>query len=70
MLIDLKIDDKGVYDNYLTEFREINRVQIVTILNNQSTLYTITRENIFDKLQEQSNLSVFTFDDCYLSNIF
>jgi hypothetical protein len=59
-------------ENYLTELGEINGAQIVAILNDQSTLYVVTRKDPFDELAEAepNKTLTFTFDDCYLSNIF
>ena len=66
--MNIEIKD-NIYKYYLTELREINGAQIVAILNNQSTLYAVTRKDIF-KLLELSKASVFTFNNCYLSDTF
>jgi hypothetical protein len=58
------------HDTYLTELREINGTQMVTILNNQSTLHMVTREDPFDKEAELKETLAFTFDDYYLLNTF
>ena len=42
----------------------------MTILNNQSTLHAITKEDIFNKPIQQSESSVFSFEDRYSSNTF
>jgi hypothetical protein len=55
-------------ENYLTELGEINGAQIVAILNDQSTLHMVTRQDPFNK--EPNEISTFTFDNCYSSNIF
>jgi hypothetical protein len=65
----IKIDN-DLYDTYLTELREINGTQMVTILNNQSTLHMVTGEDPFDKEAEPKETSAFTFDDYYSLNIF
>jgi hypothetical protein len=65
----MKIDN-NLYDTYLTELGEINGTQMVTILNNQSTLYMVTGEDPFDKEAEPKETLAFTFDNCYLLNIF
>jgi hypothetical protein len=65
----MKIDNDP-YNTYLIELGEINGTQMVTILNNQSTLHMVTREDPFDKEAEPKETLAFTFDDCYLLNIF
>jgi hypothetical protein len=42
-------------------------MQTVTVLNNQSTLYTIIKLDIFNKLKESS---AFSFNNRYSANIF
>jgi hypothetical protein len=54
-------------ENYLTELGEINGAQIVAILNNQLTLHMVIRQDLFN---EPNETLTFTFDDCYLLNIF
>jgi hypothetical protein len=41
---------------------------MVTILNDQSTLHLVTREDIFN--EEPNETLTFTFDNCYSSNTF
>ena len=41
---------KEKYKTYFTEFREVNSTQTITILNDQSTWYIITGEDIFKAL--------------------
>ncbi len=36
-----------LYRGYMTELGEINSIQIVSILNDHSTYYTFTRDDIF-----------------------
>ena len=36
-----------LYKNYMIELEEINGIQTVSILNNHSTYYTFTRDNMF-----------------------
>jgi hypothetical protein len=69
-------------ENYLTEFGEIDGTQTVAILNDQSTLYMVTRKDPFDELveaeieaeaeaeAESNEISAFTFDNCYSLNTF
>ena len=69
-------------ENYLTELREINGTQTVAILNDQSTLYVVTRKDPFGKEAEPNAkvpvdiipkmplILAFTFNNCYLLNIF
>ena len=54
----------------MTELREINGIQTVSILNNHFTYYTFTKNDMF-KLSNIQNLFfnkpfAFTFNDCYL----
>jgi hypothetical protein len=67
----IKIDDTP-HNTYLTELGEINGAQMVTILNDQSTLHMVTRKDPFDELAEAepNEISAFTFDDCYSLNTF
>jgi hypothetical protein len=55
--------------NYLTKLgEEVNGTQMITILNDQSTLHLVTREDIFN--EEPNKTSTFTFNNCYSSNTF
>ena len=36
-------------ENYLTELGEVNGIQTVAVLNDQSTLYIITRKDFFNE---------------------
>jgi hypothetical protein len=64
-MMEMEIETK----NYLTKLgEEVNSAQMVTILNNQLTLYLVTREDIFNK--EPNETSTFTFNNCYLLNTF
>ena len=68
MLINIEIED-NLYKYYLIELGEINGAQTVTILNNQSTLYAVTRKDIFELL-EPSKASAFIFNNRYLLDTF
>ncbi len=72
----ISIDDAlyTLYRGYMTELREINGIQTVSILNDYSTYYTFTRDNIFKqsdiqdlfpKLGLGSKPSTFTFNNRY-----
>ena len=54
-------------NQYFTKYSKVNNIQTVIILNNQSTLYFITKSDIFNKLKESS---MFSFNNKYLANIF
>jgi hypothetical protein len=54
-------------DQYFTEFGSINGIQTVAALNDQSTLHSVTKIDIFNKPKESST---FSFDDRYLANVF
>jgi len=57
-------------ETYLTELGEIDGVQTVAILNDQSTLHAVTGKDPFNEPAEPNETSAFTFDDRYSSNIF
>jgi hypothetical protein len=57
-------------ENYLTELGEVNGVQTVAILNDQSTLHAIVRKDLFNELADSNETSAFTFDNRYSSDIF
>ena len=54
-------------DQYFIKYSKVDSTQTVAILNNQSTLYFITKLNIFNKLKESS---AFSFNNRYLANVF
>jgi len=54
-------------DQYITELGEVDGIQTVTALNNQSTLYSITKVDIFNKPKESS---AFSFDERYSASVF
>jgi len=71
LFIDMEIED---YDNpadypnqYITELGEVDGIQTVTILNNQSIFHFITKSDIFNKPKESST---FSFNNRYSVNIF
>ena len=56
---------------YFTEFGEVNGTQTIAILNDQSTQYVVTGEDIFKVLPLQLlETLVFTFKDRYLLEVF
>src|SRR6266536_6098530 len=64
------------YRGYMTELGEINGIQTVSILNDHSTYYTFTRDDMFKWSDTQdlfpkpglgSEPSAFTFNDHYSS---
>ena len=62
---------KEEYNTYFTEFREVNGTQTIAILNNQSTQYIVTSEDIFKVLLLQLlETLVFTFKDRYSLEVF
>jgi hypothetical protein len=65
-LMEMEIDT----ENYLTELGEVNGVQTVAILNDQSTLHAIVRKDLFNELADSNETSAFTFDNRYSSDIF
>jgi hypothetical protein len=71
MSIDMEEYTDTPYDNYLTELGEINGIQTVSILNDQSAYHAFTRNDIFklpmDKQTPVPDSSTFTFDNRYSS---
>ena len=62
MIISIEIEEE--YNTYFMEFGEVNGTQTVAILNDQSTQYTVTGEDIFKALPLQlPETLVFTFKD-------
>jgi hypothetical protein len=64
--MDMEIKDYSP-NQYFTEYSKVDGIQTITILNNQSTLHSITKLDIFNKLKESS---IFSFDNRYLVNVF
>ena len=54
-------------NQYFTKYSEVDSTQTVAILNNQSTLYFITKLDIFNKPKESS---AFSFNNRYSANVF
>ena len=71
-MMEMEIETK----NYLTELGEINGTQIVAILNDQSTLYVVTKKDPFNIevliniIPKMPLISAFIFNNRYLLNIF
>jgi hypothetical protein len=55
------------FDNYVTELEEINRPETVTILNNYSVFYSLTKTDVFNLPAEPL---AFIFDSQYFSKTF
>jgi len=54
-------------NQYFTDYSKVDGIQTVTILNNQSTLHSITKLDIFNELKESS---AFSFNNRYSANAF
>ena len=54
-------------NQYFTKYSKVDGTQTITVLNNQSTLHTITKLDIFNKLKESS---IFSFNNRYSANVF
>ena len=54
-------------NQYFTKYGKVNSTQTIAVLNNQSTLYSIIKLDIFNKPKESS---VFSFNNRYLANVF
>jgi hypothetical protein len=55
------------FDNYVTKLKEINRPEIIAILNNYSVFYSLIKTNIFNLPAEPL---VFTFNSWYFFETF
>jgi len=69
--MDMEIKDynnpTNYFNQYITELGKVDSIQIVAILNDQSTFYFITKSDIFNEPKESS---MFSFNNRYLVNIF
>jgi len=54
-------------NQYFTKYSEVDGIQTVTVLNDQSMLHSITKLDIFNELKESS---AFSFNNRYSANIF
>jgi len=54
-------------NQYFTKYSEVDGTQTVAVLNNQSTLHSITKLDIFNEPKESS---AFSFNNRYLVNVF
>jgi hypothetical protein len=68
MLTDMSIDD--VHEGYMTELGEIDGIQTVAILNNQSAYYALTKDDVFNQQVDEHTTDVFTFEGRYSSDTF
>jgi hypothetical protein len=66
LLMDMEIEDYSP-NQYFTEYGEVDGTQIVAVLNDQSTLHSITKSDIFNEPKESST---FSFDIRYSANVF
>jgi len=64
--MDMEIEDYSP-NQYFTEYSEIDGTQIITVLNDQSMLHSITKSDIFNKPKENS---MFSFNNRYSANVF
>jgi hypothetical protein len=62
------IDD--IHKGYITELGEIDSIQTVAILNDQSAYYALTKDDVFDQQVNKHTTNVFTFEGRYSSNTF
>jgi hypothetical protein len=59
-----------VHKEYLTKLGEIDSIQTVAILNNQSAYYAFIKDNVFEQQVNKHTTDVFTFKGRYLSDTF
>ena len=64
--MDIEIEEY-LPNQYFTEYGEVDGIQTITILNDQSTLHFTIKLNIFNKPRESF---AFSFDDRYSANVF
>ena len=48
MEMELGEEEEGIYKNYIIELGEVNRPNIVAILNDYFVFYSLTKTDIFD----------------------
>jgi hypothetical protein len=60
----------NVHEGYVTELGEIDGIQTVAILNDQSVYYVFTKHNVFEQQVNKHTTDVFIFKGRYLSNTF
>jgi hypothetical protein len=67
LLVKININIKEEYKGFFIKFGYINGIKAITILNNQSILYIITKTNIFNEpnILVLNNNLVFIFNDRY-----
>jgi hypothetical protein len=68
MLTDMSI--KNVHKGYLTKLEEIDGIQTVAILNDQSAYHAFTKDDVFDQQVNKHTTDVFTFEGRYSSDTF
>jgi len=54
-------------NQYFTKYGEVNGIQTVAVLNNQSILHFIMKLDIFNKPKKSS---IFSFNNRYSANVF
>jgi hypothetical protein len=59
-----------VHKGYVTKLGEIDGIQTVAILNDQSVYHAFIKNNVFEQQVNKHTTDVFIFKDCYLSNTF
>ena len=69
LMVEMEIENEGI-DMFFTSFGEVDGLETIAILNDQTTRHAITKENMFDEKNYQSNSSTFTFNDRYSSETF
>jgi hypothetical protein len=60
----------NVHERYVTKLGEINSIQTVAILNNQSAYYAFTKHDVFKQQVNKHTTDVFTFKGRYSSDTF
>ena len=64
--IDINVETEDC-EQFFTKFGKIDRAQIISVLNDQSVFYTVTKIDIFDESTEDS---AFSYDDRYSAATF
>jgi hypothetical protein len=60
----------NVHKGYITKLGEIDSIQTVAILNNQSAYHAFTKDNVFEQQVNKHTTNVFTFKGRYSSDTF
>ena len=66
LLVQMEVEDEEA-DQFFTEYGQIDGLQTISVLSDQSVFHAVTKIDVFNEPTENS---VFTFNDRYSANIF